>query len=102
MLTDGRTYEWMNVQTEERTNRRKLACLCLPAKAGVTKRINFEMVKFASREENSLLQELITFGRTLSFREANRKSEILSPSKKPQNIPSILINLKVEALIKNI
>ena len=36
--TDGRTYERMNVRTDERTNGRKLARLCLPAKAGATKR----------------------------------------------------------------
>ena len=33
MLTDGRT----DVRTDERTNGRKLARLCLPAKAGATK-----------------------------------------------------------------
>ena len=33
-VDDGRT----NVRTDERTNVRKLACLCLPVKAGATKR----------------------------------------------------------------
>ena len=35
--TDGQTCERTNVQMDERTNGRKLACLCLPAKAGATK-----------------------------------------------------------------
>ena len=34
--TNGRTYERTNVRTDERTNGRKLARLCLPAKAGAT------------------------------------------------------------------
>ena len=36
MLTDGRTDESTNGSMYERTNVRKLACLCLPAKAGAT------------------------------------------------------------------
>ena len=35
--TDGRTYGRTDERTDERTNGRKLARLCLPAKAGATK-----------------------------------------------------------------
>ena len=49
--TDGRTYERMNVRTDERTNGRKLARLCLPAKAGATKR---EAEVFLFLKENTL------------------------------------------------
>ena len=37
--TDGRTYEWMNVRKDRHTNGRKLARLCLPAKADATKNV---------------------------------------------------------------
>ena len=59
MLTDGRT--------DKRTNGRKLARLCLPAKAGATKMREYI---FKSRS---------TFGKLSSSREANRKSQKLFP-----------------------
>ena len=43
--TDGRTDEPTNVRTDERTNGRKLARLCLPAKAGATKTYGLEFLQ---------------------------------------------------------
>ena len=56
--TDGRTYERMNVRTDERMNGRKLAHLGLPAKAGATKSRQFRVVAFI---RDKLIQKFLHY-----------------------------------------
>ena len=59
--TDGRTYERMNVRTDECTNGRKLARLCHPAKAGATKNHQIKTCKRYAQLP-LILKVLVKFG----------------------------------------
>ena len=57
MLTDGRTDGRMNGRTDERTNGRKLAHLCLPAKAGATTIPMSHLLLAADKEKHASAEQ---------------------------------------------
>ena len=60
-----------NVRTDERTNGQKLACLCLPAKAGVTKR---------GRRNESMLPDRISNPGPLTYESGALLIALLGPA----------------------
>ena len=71
--TDGGTY----VRTEERTNGRKLARLCLPAKAGATKR---------GRRNESMLPDRVSNPGPLTYESGALPIALRGPAVMVENV----------------